>query len=136
VLGTLLRRAGEPDAAGVARPGMVIAAAPGALVTAPFAGTVRYAGPLLDYGQVVLLEPDADHLIVLAGLGRTYAEAGDILPEGAALGLMPGATSEDLIRSGAQDSGTSLSETLYIEIRHADGPVDPGPWFRTARDEE
>ena len=57
VQGTLLRYPGEPDAAGVSRPGLVLATEPGALAVAPWAGTVRYRGPLLDYGNVILLEP-------------------------------------------------------------------------------
>jgi septal ring factor EnvC (AmiA/AmiB activator) len=46
------------DAAGVSRPGLLLATAPAALVTSPWFGTVRYAGPLLDYGNVVILEPE------------------------------------------------------------------------------
>ncbi len=48
VSGTLLRRAGEADAAGIVRPGIVMATRPRALVTTPAAATVRYRGPLLD----------------------------------------------------------------------------------------
>ncbi|MEM9971559.1 MAG: peptidase M23, partial [Pseudomonadota bacterium] len=73
VLGTLLRDFNEVGADGIARPGWVIAAAPEALVTAPVAGTVRFAGPLLERGDVVILEPDTGNLLILAGLAVTFA---------------------------------------------------------------
>ena len=78
------------DGAGVVRPGWLVATAPRALVTAPRAGTVRYAGPLLDYGNVIILEPENDYLLVLTGLGTLFAERGEVVGTGAALGLMPG----------------------------------------------
>jgi septal ring factor EnvC (AmiA/AmiB activator) len=58
VLGTVLRRFDEADAAGVARPGPGAATRPNALATTPWPASVRYAGPLLDYGNVIILEPE------------------------------------------------------------------------------
>jgi septal ring factor EnvC (AmiA/AmiB activator) len=132
VLGTTLRRFGEADAAGVARPGLVLATRPRALVTAPWPATVRYGGPLLDYGNVVILEPEGGYLLVLAGLGTLYAAPGDIVAMGAPLGLMPGDAgpdSEELIVSTPQSGGGGLTETLYMELREAGAPVDPAGWF-------
>jgi septal ring factor EnvC (AmiA/AmiB activator) len=131
VLGTVLRRFGESDAAGVARPGLVLASRPRALVTAPWPASVRYAGPLLDYGNVIILEPEADYLLILAGLGDVFVEAGQLVPGDAALGLMPGtdAGTDDLILPGAEAAGAALSETLYIELRENGSPVDPAEWF-------
>ena len=51
VQGPVLRRAGEQDAAGIARPGLVIATRPQAQVSAPWPGTIRSLGPYLDYGN-------------------------------------------------------------------------------------
>lgn len=131
VLGALLRRFNETDAAGITRPGLVYATPAIALVTNPWPATVRYAGPLLDYGNVIILEPDARYLLVLGGLGDLYVTQGQLLPTGAALGLMPGdaTTGADLIVPGTQDTGAGLTETLYIELREDGTPVDPGPWF-------
>lgn len=78
VYGTLLRRAGEADAAGIVRPGILIATRPAALVTAPWPATIRYRGPLLDYGNVMILELAAGYLLILAGLGTVYGETGDV----------------------------------------------------------
>ena len=90
VQGLVLRRADEADAAGVARPGIVIATRPRALVTSPTAATIRYLGPLLDLGQVVILEPGADTLFVLAGLDVIYGEIGQVISAGTPVGLMGG----------------------------------------------
>jgi len=131
VVGALLRSFNETDAAGVRRPGMVQATRPGALVTTPWPATIRYAGPLLDYGNVIILEPDARYLMVLAGLGDLYVNAGQIVTSEAPLGLMPGAEGDqnDLIRPGSAESGAGMTETLYIEIRDNGRPVDPADWF-------
>lgn len=122
VRGTLLRRFNQPDAAGVARPGLILATAPQALVLAPWSATVRYAGSLRGQGQVVVLEPAEDMLMVLAGLGEVLVQTGEILPARTPLGLMPAAN--------AQTAETGQrSETLYFEIRQAGNPIDPEPWL-------
>ncbi|WP_085790795.1 murein hydrolase activator EnvC family protein [Roseivivax jejudonensis] len=127
VSGTVLRGAGEADAAGVARPGIVVATQPQALVTVPVPATLRYRGPLLDYGLVSILEPQPDLLFVFAGLGTVFGEIGQVLPAGAPVGLMSGRPP-----SPSGDGALSpASETLYIEVREGAGPVDPLTWFAT-----
>jgi septal ring factor EnvC (AmiA/AmiB activator) len=138
VLGTLLRSFGEADAAGVTRPGLVLATRPRALLAAPWPASVRYAGPLLDYGNVIILEPEAAYLMVLAGLGTLYVAPGMLVASGDALGLMPGDPGpdvEELIVAATQGGGAGLTETLYIELRETGAPVDPATWFTdTGRD--
>lgn len=131
VQGVVLRAAGEADAAGVERPGVLLATRPQSLVTAPTAATIRYVGPLLDFGQVVILEPHADSLIVLAGLAQTYGEAGQVIAANTPLGTMGGkaATNPDLLSPNGEGTGTERSETLYIEVRQDNRPVDPSSWF-------
>ncbi|SMX46869.1 murein hydrolase activator EnvC family protein [Maliponia aquimaris] len=130
VRGVVLREAGARDAAGVTRPGIVVATRPGALVTTPTAATIRYAGPLLDYGLVVILEPQADLMFVLAGLDTTYGEAGQVVPAGSPVGLMGGAAGNIASPSG-EGAGAGRTETLYIEVREGDVPDDPLRWFTT-----
>jgi septal ring factor EnvC (AmiA/AmiB activator) len=131
--GRILRGFNQADAAGVTRPGLILAAESRALVSAPWHATVRYAGPLLDYGNVIILEPQGDHLLILAGLGELFVRAGDLLASGDPVGLMGGEAPnrEELIVSDPLASGGELSETLYMELREAGEPVDPTAWFAT-----
>ncbi len=136
VQGLILRRAGETDAAGVTRPGIVLATRPRAIVISPTAATIRYVGPLLDLGNVVILEPQVDTLFVLAGLDTVYGQAGQVIAGGTPIGLMGGPQGElDGAMSPIGDgSGTERSETLYIEVRQDNTPQDPSDWFRTDKD--
>lgn len=131
VQGQILRRAGEADAAGIVRPGWVVATRPGALVTAPAAATIRYRGPLLDYGVVIILEPATDVLIVIAGLADAFGEAGQVVPAGAPIGMMGGEMPavDALLTESTTGEGRQRSETLYLEVRDGQGPVDPATWF-------
>lgn len=131
--GRILRGFNRADAAGVTRPGLILAAEARALVSAPWHATVRYAGPLLDYGNVIILEPQGDHLLILAGLGELFVRAGDLLAAGDPVALMGGEAPnrEELIISDPLASGGELSETLYMELREAGEPVDPTAWFAT-----
>ena len=131
VAGEILRRAGETDAAGVTRPGVLIATRPRALVTTPAAATIRYRGPLLDYGLVSILEPEPDILFVFAGLETVFGETGQVLPEGSPVGLMggPDGTDSDIQSPSSERAGEALSETLYIEVRLGDTPENPLGWF-------
>ncbi len=130
--GVVLRRAGESDAAGITRPGIVLATRPQTLVVTPTAATIRYRGPLLDYGQVVILEPQADLLFVLAGLETVYGETGQVVPAGTPVGLMGGAA-DGLSSQAREGGGPERSETLYIEVREGRGPVDPLSWFASSK---
>lgn len=128
VNGPVLRDFNETDAAGHARPGVVVATRPRALVTVPAPATLRFKGPLLDYGTVAILEPAADVLIVLAGMAEVFGTPGEVLPTGSPLGLMGGlpAGADGIL---TESSGVSRSETLYIEVREYGEPVDPRGWF-------
>lgn len=136
VQGVLLRKAGQADAAGVTRSGILIATRPRALVSAPTAATIRYRGPLLDLGNVVILEPQPDLLIVLSGLQEVYGNSGEVIPAGSPVGLMGGANQEigAILSTSGDGTGTERTETLYIEVREGDSPVDPQTWFRTDKD--
>lgn len=131
VLGTIIRRSGEADAAGVRRPGLTIATRAHALVTAPHAATIRYTGPLLDYGNVMILEPGGGYLVVLTGLETVYGEVGEVVAQGAPLGLMGGGdTTDDGILTSAQNGGGAReTETLYVELRQGPDAIDPIEWF-------
>ena len=101
------------------------------MVTAPAPGTLRYAGPLLDLGEVSILEPEQGTLLVYAGLGQAFGMAGDILAAGAPLGFMPGEdTQADQILIETRDgTGHVGREKLYIEIRQGQDHSDPSAWY-------
>lgn len=152
----ILYRSGEADAAGIRRPGLVLALAPGTLLTSPLDATVRYAGPLARYGNVIVLEPTPDRLIVLSGLDVLYADTGDILARGDPLGIVGTDATADVTSSGdavsttapagkagslndEANEGSPLYElpataTLYLELRKRGKPVDPLSWFTLSKD--
>ncbi|WP_050603824.1 murein hydrolase activator EnvC [Ruegeria sp. 6PALISEP08] len=136
VQGVMLHKAGETDAAGVKREGLVLGTRPRALVTSPTAATIRYRGPLLDLGNLVILEPQPGLLFVFSGLQEVYGHPGQVIPEGTPVGLMPGETPEigAILSTSGDGTGTDRSETLYIEVREDNSPVDPESWFRTDKD--
>lgn len=131
VAGQVIRRFEEPDAAGIIRPGILIATRPRALVTTPVSATVRYAGPLLDYGNVVILEPAADTLWVIAGLAEVFGDVGQIVPDGTPIGLMGGiiTDAQGILNESAQGSAGQRTETLYLEVRDMQSAVNPADWF-------
>ena len=132
VEGLLLRAFNKRDAAGIARPGLLIAARPRALVSSPTAATIRYRGPLLDLGNVVILEPQPDTLFILSGLAEVYGSAGQVIPAGTPVGLMGGSAPQAgaILSLSGEGGGTDRTETLYIEVRMDNSPVDPATWFR------
>ena len=93
VPGEIVRGFEEPDAAGVRRPGITMRAAPLSLVTAPADAIVRYVGPFLDYGYVVVVEPDDATLVVLAGLALVRVETGQAVRRGDLIGQLGGPAS-------------------------------------------
>ncbi|WP_408592800.1 murein hydrolase activator EnvC family protein [Paracoccus marcusii] len=135
VVGTVLRPYREPDAAGVSRPGWVIATAPAALVQTPWPATIRYRGPFLDYGNVMIVEPARGYLMIFAGLSQVFGEVGDVLKAGDPVGLMGGAEApaqefgSQFVADAAQGAEAGRSETLYLELRQGNETLDPADWF-------
>ncbi len=136
VSGIVLHRSGEADAAGIKRSGIILATRPRALVTSPTAATIRYRGPLLDLGNVMILEPQPGTLFVLSGLAEVYGNAGQVIPGGSPIGLMGGAAPQSgaILSLNSDGTGSERSETLYIEVREGGRPVDPETWFQTDKD--
>ena len=134
-VGTVIRRYNEPDAAGVARPGLVIATSPAALVTTPWPATIRYRGPLLDYGNVMIVEPARGYLMIFAGLAQVFGETGDVLAAGEPVGLMGGDEppaqefGAEFVANAATGTAAGQSETLYVELRRGKETLDPAEWF-------
>ena len=131
VQGKVIRYFNEADAAGIKRPGIVVATSDNALVRTPTAATIRYRGPLLDYGLVSILEPQQDILYIFAGLSTVYGDIGEVLPAGSPVGLMGVSKifdEKNLIET-LNESGGLRGETIYIEVRVNKAPENPLTWF-------
>ncbi|MDB5490899.1 MAG: peptidase family protein [Micavibrio sp.] len=116
VQGKLLIRFGQRDAIGAASEGLRIAGRPSALVTAPVAGVVRYAGSFRNYGNIVIIEHGGDLHSLIGGLSRIDAQVGQKISAGEPVGMLPA-------------SGTDGPPALYYELRHNGKPVDPSAKF-------
>ena len=79
----------------------------------PTAAVVDYAGALKGWGQVLILR-SGGYRLVLAGLGDVGTETGRTVEGGEPVGKMPGDTA---------------APRLYLELRQASRPVDPGRWL-------
>lgn len=113
VAGRLVRGFGAPGEDGPAR-GLTFAAAPGARVVTPCAGTVAFAAPFRSYGQLVIVECGPGQHIVLGGMARLDVRAGQQLRAGEPVGVLP----------------PSGNPTLYVELRSRGEAVDPRPLLR------
>jgi septal ring factor EnvC (AmiA/AmiB activator) len=116
VAGPVARRFGEAGQDPLRAKGWTWTADPGAVVVSPAAARVDYAGPLKDWGLVLILRDGSDHL-VLAGLSRVDVDTG-----------MSVAAGEPVGRAGA---GPAKPE-VYLEVRHGVTPVNPARWFGSA----
>ena len=83
-----------------------------AVVGAPAASRVAYAGPLGGWGQVVILDLGPGWRAVVAGLETLDVQADQRVADGQALG-----------RSGRDGE-------VYFELRRDERPIDPRPWLQ------
>jgi len=116
VTGPVARRFGEAGPDPLRAKGWTWTADPGAVVVSPAAAQVDYAGPLKDWGLVLILRVGPDHL-VLAGLSRVDVDSG-----------MSVAAGEPVGRAGS----ASPRPEVYLEVRHGVTPVNPARWFGAA----
>jgi septal ring factor EnvC (AmiA/AmiB activator) len=132
VRGKVLRKFNEADSSGIKRTGIILATDPKAIVISPTAATIRYLGPLLDYGNVAILEPQNGLLFVFAGMDTLYGEIGQVIPALSPIGLMPAHSNEidKIFKTQANIYSGKLSETLYVEVRSGSEPENPLHWFK------
>ena len=132
VRGKILRKFNEADASGVKRSGIILATDPKAIVISPTAATIRYLGPLLDYGKVAILEPQNGLLFVFAGMDTLYGEIGQVIPALSPIGLMPSESSkvDKIFKAQTNIYAGKLSETLYVEVRSGAQTENPLEWFK------
>ena len=118
VAGHLVQAYGTQTLAGPST-GISYAAAPGARVTSPCAGTILYAGPLPSYGNVVIADCGGGFSAVLAGMNHLDVAQGQRVVHGQPLGSM-----EEF-----DPSRPAHQPRLYVELRRNGTPVDPTSWL-------
>jgi septal ring factor EnvC (AmiA/AmiB activator) len=85
-----------------------------------FQGPVLFAGPLVGYGNLIIVGHGEHYHSLYGHLDKMLVQTGDYVHEHQAIGL-----------SG--DSGSLVGETLYLELRHKGKPIDPAPWLQVAK---
>ncbi|MEC7489732.1 MAG: peptidoglycan DD-metalloendopeptidase family protein [Pseudomonadota bacterium] len=111
VLGSIVLAFGDRQANGKRSRGVAIETRAGALVVAPLAGKVVFAGTFRGYRNLVILELSNRRHALISGMSEITAELGDEVMVGEPLGAMP--------------SATAAAPQLYYEIRNRGRPIDP-----------
>ena len=88
VAGPVRIRFGQNDGLGATSHGLTLAPRPGATVTAPAAGVVRFAGPFRGYRQILILEHSAGYHSLLAGMAKVNVAPGASVGAGEPVGVM------------------------------------------------
>jgi septal ring factor EnvC (AmiA/AmiB activator) len=106
VLGPVVRGFGEALPSGFRSTSVAIAARPGAIVVAPAAGRVTFAGLYRGYGGIAIVDHGDGRMSIVTGLASNIARIGDTVTEGSPLG-----------RAGR--------EGVTVELRRDGKPVNP-----------
>jgi septal ring factor EnvC (AmiA/AmiB activator) len=109
--GEIKIRFGENDGLGTTSRGMTIVTRPGATVTAPAAGVVRFAGQFRGYREILILEHPGGYHSLIAGMSRTDVALGAAVGAGEPVGAM--------------DDRPDAKPELYYELRRNGQPIDP-----------
>ena len=113
--GQVTRRFGERVAGGGRAQDLTLRTRPGAVVTAPFGGTVKWAKPYGALGNIVILDVGEGYNLVMIGLGGFDVRRDDVVRPGAPLGRMP--------------QGRAA---LRLHLRRGADVIDVAPWLREA----
>lgn len=105
--GALAAGLGEASESGARARGLTIIGSPGALVAAPAAGRIAYAGPYRGYGRIVIIDHGGGWTSLITGLERLDSAVGDEIDQGAPLG-----------RAARRDP------RVTVELRRRGVPVD------------
>lgn len=89
VIGRILAGFGASDGRGARMRGIAIAPRGSAVVVAPAAGRIAFAGPYRGYGRIVIVEHDGGWTSLITGLARVDATVGAQVVAGAPLGRAP-----------------------------------------------
>jgi septal ring factor EnvC (AmiA/AmiB activator) len=119
VEGEVVRRYGEAWPGRGRSEGLSWRTAASAEVRSPSDGRIEYAGPLKNWGLVLIIRRPDGWRAVLAGLQRADLAPGAAVRSGELLGRM--------------GRSASPAPELYLELRRGADPVDPGPYVLRPR---
>jgi septal ring factor EnvC (AmiA/AmiB activator) len=111
VAGQIKIRFGQNDGLGATSRGITLISRPGATVTAPAAGVVRFAGPFRGYREILILEHPGGYHSLIAGMARINVAVGTSVGVGEPVGAM--------------DDRPDAKPELYYELRRNGQFVDP-----------
>jgi len=86
-----------------------------AQVVSPYDGKIMFAGEFRGYGKLLIISHGGGYHTLLAGISEISCKTGEKVIVGEPVGVM----------GSKVDEGT----TLYMEVRHVDGPIDFLPWL-------
>lgn len=115
--GRMVQHFGERVAGGGEARGIMLETEPAAQIVAPYDGTVVFAGPFRDYGQLLIIEHGEGYHMLLAGFERIDSAVSQTLLAGEPVGVMA--------------RPADGNPRLYIELRHNGRPINPLPWLAT-----
>ncbi|MCB9992266.1 MAG: peptidoglycan DD-metalloendopeptidase family protein [Hyphomicrobiaceae bacterium] len=127
--GVTITEFGADDGFGGISKGVSILTRADAQVVAPADGWVIYKGPYLNYGQIVILNPGDNFVILLAGLEKLDVDLGQFVRVGEPVGTMGEHTRGATVATNAGNA----RPTLYIEFRNNNVPFDPAQWWSPVR---
>ena len=130
--GERLREYGEGDGFGGHSKGLYIATRKLAQVTAPADADNEFAGEFRSYGQLLILNVGEGYHVLLAGLGRITAEAGQTMRAGEPIGSMGEAPARGTLIGDRLDDPRPI---LYVEFRKDGSAIDPSAWWFGSRKE-
>jgi septal ring factor EnvC (AmiA/AmiB activator) len=130
--GERLREYGEGDGFGGHSKGLYIATRKLAQVTAPADADIEFAGEFRSYGQLLILNVGEGYHVLLAGLGRITAEAGQPMRAGEPIGSMGEAPARGTLIGDRLDDPRPI---LYVEFRKDGSAIDPSAWWVGSRKE-
>lgn len=101
VIGPVLRGFGELLPSGTRSRGVTLVAKPGALVVAPAAGRVSFAGLFRGYGAITIVDHGSGQVSLITGLSGHMARTGDTIAQGSPIGRAgPGGITVELRQNG------------------------------------
>ncbi|MEP3225378.1 MAG: peptidoglycan DD-metalloendopeptidase family protein [Parasphingorhabdus sp.] len=107
VIGDIVTGLGEVSDSGYRSRGLTLAVAPGAQIVAPAAGRIAFSGEYRGYGNILIIEHDANWTSLITNMATTSKEVGDRVVQGAPVG-----------RSGNDDPNVT------VELRRNGRPID------------